>query len=228
MPTIRVYVKKSASLALVIIAFVVSVIIVTAIIFNLLPNKIHLGLVLFTAYYIKEIGIAVALAILFFLTYTAFRVFKKAESPKQEFIKMAPAILIWLCVLIYAADFLEEFFDDTNCQHYNYNEKLNGGTKTINGKKYTINLCGNGGSNSRFFGDGLDKVKLEILNEQGEVLAKRHYSVFWDGVPSHNPIELHSDHITYYDDADQYDSQRTISMPPTIIDWIRARISLLD
>jgi hypothetical protein len=116
--------------------------------------------------------------------------------------------------------------DNTDCQQYNYNEKLNGGVKEFNGKKFTINICGSGTNNSHFFGDSMDKVLLTIINDQGELLAKMHYKVFWDGQPRHEPLTIGKDSITYQDDEKQAD--HTITMPPTFIDWIRARIPLFN
>lgn len=116
--------------------------------------------------------------------------------------------------------------DYTDCQRYNYNNKLNGGVKEFDGKKYTINICGSGTNNSHFFGDSFDTVKLTITNAQGEVVAKRRYKVFWDGVPGHEPLTIDKNRIIYQDDEEQTD--HTISMPPTTIEWIRARIPLLN
>ncbi|UQP02915.1 hypothetical protein L0Z36_26220 [Burkholderia multivorans] len=116
--------------------------------------------------------------------------------------------------------------DYTDCQRHNYNNKLNGGVKEFDGKKYTINICGSGTNNSHFFGDSFDAVTLTITNEQGEVVAKRRYKVFWDGVPGHEPLTIDKNRIIYQDDEEQTD--HTISMPPTTIEWIRARIPLLN
>lgn len=116
--------------------------------------------------------------------------------------------------------------DNTDCQQYNYTEKLNGGVKEFGGEKFTINICGSGTDNSHFFGDSMDKVQLTIINDQGELLAKRHYKVFWDGQPGHEPLAIGKDSITYQDDEKQAD--HTITIPPTFIDWIRARIPLFN
>ncbi|RQS46062.1 hypothetical protein DID99_32630 [Burkholderia sp. Bp8986] len=118
--------------------------------------------------------------------------------------------------------FLQANRDDTDCQHHNYNDKLNGGVKEFAGKKYTIDICGSGTNNNHFFGDGMDSVKLTISDSQGEILARRYYKVFWDGRPGHEQLMIGPDSITYQDDEKQKDY--TIAMPPATIDWIRARL----
>ncbi len=112
--------------------------------------------------------------------------------------------------------------DYTDCQHYNYNDRLNGGTKVIDGKTYTINICGSGTNNSHFFGDSMDSVQLTVLNEKGKILAKRHYKVFWDGRPGHEPLVIGRNSITYQDDEEQTD--HVIDVPPTTLDWVKARL----
>ena len=116
--------------------------------------------------------------------------------------------------------------DYIDCQRYNYNSKLNGGVKEFDGKKYTINICGSGTNNSHFSGDSFDAVELTIANDQGDIVAKRRYKVFWDGVPGHEPLTIGKDSITYQDDEEQAD--HTITMPPTFLDRVRAKLPFLN
>lgn len=227
MPTIRQYFYKSVKNSLLILASIIVLILACVVIDWFLPNQVHNGLVVISLHFIKEIGVAIAFAILLFLGYKAFKVFKTEKTPSQEFIKMTPTVIIWFVIIFSVANFIEENGDVTDCQKYNYNEKLNGGVKEFNGKKYTINICGSGVNNGHFFGDSMDTVQLTVLNEQGKLLAKRHYKVFWDGQPGHEPIAIEKDRLTYYDDKDQ-DGQRTIAIPPTFIDLIRARLPLIN
>ncbi|RQR27368.1 hypothetical protein DIE23_27210 [Burkholderia sp. Bp9143] len=134
--------------------------------------------------------------------------------------------LIFLSLVGGSIFFLQGNHDYTDCQHHNYNNKLNGGIKEFNGKKYTINICGSGINNSHLFGDGMDSVQLTVTDAQGEILAKRYYKVFWDGQPGHEPLRTGPDSITYQDDEKQADY--TITMPPTVIDWARARIPFFN
>ena len=122
--------------------------------------------------------------------------------------------------------FLRGNHDYTDCQRYNYSDKLNGGVKEFDGKKFTIKICGSGPGNSHLFGNSMDAVVLTITSEQGEVLARRRYKVFWEGQPGHEPLIIGKNSITYQDDAEQAD--HTIAMPPTTIDWIRARLPFFN
>jgi hypothetical protein len=225
MQTVGAYVKKSFILAVVIIAWIITLAFAVPALLLLLPSKTTSGIFLVAPDYSSEIGNIIVFAIILFLGYKAYKVARTAESIPQEFIKMMPAIIMWVLIIGLGAEFFAVNNDNTDCQRYNYNDKLNGGVKKFNGKKYTINLCGNGGNiNGRF-----DRVRVEILDEKGELQAKRYFSVFWDGRPGHFPIETGPDKIIYYDDAaDDEHSQRDINIPPTTIDWIRARLALFN
>jgi hypothetical protein len=176
----------------------------------------------------KEIGITIGIAILIFLGYKAFRVFKTEKFPGQEFKKIAPVAIVWFIGIFSLANYIAAFDPGYNCQKYNYNEKLNGGVKEYQGKKYTINICGSGVNNGRF-GDYTDEVRLEVFNEQRELVAVRYYAVFWGGEPGAHPIEVHQDSISYQnEDKDAYFKHGSITMPPTFIDWIRLKIPLFS
>ncbi len=136
--------------------------------------------------------------------------------------KLALFIAIGIIVLGYGASFLENSFNNTDCQRYNYNDKLNGGVKEFDDKKYTINICGSGVNTSHLFGDSMDQVQLTITDEQGSLLVKRRYKIFWDGQPGHEPITIEKGKIIYQDDEKQVD--HTIVMPPTFLESLRARL----
>ncbi|HFT8010366.1 TPA: hypothetical protein ACU9T0_006026 [Burkholderia cenocepacia] len=139
---------------------------------------------------------------------------------------LGAAIGIFLLLAGTGALLVSESRNYVDCQRYNYNDKLNGGVKEIGGRKYTINICGSGVNSSHFFGDSMDVVQLTISDERGVILAKRHYKVFWEGQPGHEPLTIGQDRITYQDDEKQADY--TIAMPPTTIDWIRARLPFIN
>ncbi len=128
------------------------------------------------------------------------------------------AILSFGALVVYAMN----NHGDIDCQRYNYNGILNGGVKVFDGKKYIVNICGSGVDDRRFLGDKMDNVRLTISNDKGEVLAKRNYKVFWDGQPGHEPLVIEKNRIIYQDDKEQVD--HSISMPPTMLDRIRARL----
>ncbi|MEB2558740.1 hypothetical protein [Burkholderia cenocepacia] len=133
---------------------------------------------------------------------------------------------IFLLIVGAGALFVSESRDYVDCQRYNYNDKLNGGEKEIDGRKYTINICGSGVNDNHFFGDSMDVVQITVLDAGGEVLAKRRYKVFWGGQPGHEPLAIGTNGITYQDDEKQADY--TIAVPPTTIDWIRARLPFIN
>ena len=227
MPTMLNYFYKSIKNLFLILTSIIVLILACVVIDWFLPRQIHNGLIVASLHFIEQMGLAVVFGIFVFFGYKAFKVFRTAESPSQEFIKMTPTVIIWLVIIFSGAILIDNHGTGSGCQNYNYNEKLNGGVKVFNGKKYTINICGSGVDNSPFFGDGMDTVHLTVLSEQGALLARRRYKVFWDGEPGHEPIGIEKDKLTYYDDEDQ-DGPRSITMPPTWLDWIRARLPLVD
>jgi hypothetical protein len=109
----------------------------------------------------------------------------------------------------------------TSCDRYT--KSLNGGEKVYAGRKFRITLCGNGGDENFM----RDKVRMQILSESGEVLAQRKFYVDWNGA---GPFELSygDDHLTYFDVAQDSNFEHKVSMPPTRLDWIRARLPLVD
>ncbi|MCO8402848.1 hypothetical protein ABEG10_38345 (plasmid) [Burkholderia cenocepacia] len=116
--------------------------------------------------------------------------------------------------------------DDTDCQHFNYNVKMNGGIKQVDGTTYIVNICGSGASRHGFFADQNEQVKLIVTDVYGSTLATRLFFVVWDGRPGEDTIKIRNGKLIYFDAADEYDSERSISMPPTAIDWIAARIPI--
>jgi hypothetical protein len=227
MSTVRTYLVKSCQLALVVGgALLVLVIAISGLLF-VVPNDAATGVMIVGGTHRTLVIGVVVLLIIAYLGYRASGVFKKAEKPYQELAKMAPALVLWCLIVVFAGSAWNEVTDGTDCQAHNYNEQLNGGRTVIGGKAYIINLCGSGRSDSFLFGSSFDRVRLEVLNEQGELMIKRYYSVFWDGQSGHEPIAVHQDSISYVDDA--YDGNpQTITIPPTYLDWLRARVALFN
>ncbi|QXW45188.1 hypothetical protein [Pseudomonas amygdali] len=131
-------------------------------------------------------------------------------------------IFMLTALVIYSAAF--NVLDSTDCRSYNHTKELNGGTKNFDNKTFVISICGVGVNNSLFNGDGMERVRLTISDDQGELLARRYYRVFWDGQPGHEPLKVSDNSITYQDDREQKD--HAITMPPTRLEWIRARLPL--
>lgn len=116
--------------------------------------------------------------------------------------------------------------DDTDCQRFNYNAKLNGGIKQVDGATYIVNICGSGGRGNGLFTDQNEQVKIVVTDAHGSTLATRLFFVFWGGRPGNEPIEIRNGKLIYFDASDEYDGTRSISMPPTVIDWVAARMPI--
>ncbi|WP_232440968.1 hypothetical protein [Burkholderia ubonensis] len=116
--------------------------------------------------------------------------------------------------------------DDTDCQRFNYNAKLNGGIKHVDGTTYMVTICGSGGRGNGLFADQNEQVKIVVADAHGSTLATRLFFVFWGGRPGNEPIEIRDGKLIYFDASDEYDGTRSISMPPTAIDWVAARIPI--
>ena len=110
-----------------------------------------------------------------------------------------------------------------DCDSYNDPGTLNAGIKTFNGKTYKIQVCGTGGNDQSGTDDELE---LQVFSQEGELLAKRHYSVNWKASPSfHQPLEYTDDAVIY---NVYHGDDGKIKIPPTKLDWIFARIPFLN
>ncbi|WP_185732502.1 hypothetical protein [Burkholderia sp. Bp8963] len=78
--------------------------------------------------------------------------------------------------------------DGTDCQRFNYNVKMNGGIKQVDGTTYIINVCGSGVRSNGFFADQNEQVKFVVTDAHGSTLATRLFFVFWDGRPGEESL----------------------------------------
>ncbi|MFT3849878.1 MAG: hypothetical protein QM739_14755 [Propionivibrio sp.] len=106
------------------------------------------------------------------------------------------------------------------CDHYT--QELNGGIRTVNGKQYTIQLCGT----KRLWGGG-EEVRLQVLSEEGRLLARR-YSVFYWNDPGEVKLRHYKGTTIYYGAEANGGATQSIHLPPTCWDWITARLPLFD
>ena len=103
-----------------------------------------------------------------------------------------------------------------------YTEEMNGGPRKFQEKTYNILLCGYLGLiDPGNFPD--DEVRLQIFSESGELLAQRYLKpIFGMGEGSYD-VEYGADYLIYKDgEGEGY--QKRIAMPPSRLDWIRARL----
>lgn len=131
--------------------------------------------------------------------------------------------VILLPVLVYASACL---FDALLPVRYDrcdvYTKKLNGGLKSINGRVYNVSMCGTGGDSMQ----SGDEVRLQVFGASGRLLVQRHFTVNWnENYP--NALEYGTDRITYYDNNGKGGSA-TISFPPTVVEWMRARLPFFN
>ena len=176
--------------------------------------------------YKAEIAFAALGVFLVLLAYKAYRYVKRTENPWQTarenlkpnlIIISSITFIIYAGMVLFAARFPTEY---DRCDFYN--KELGGGVKEYQGRKFKVHLCG-----IRVGDHEPDAIRLQVFNEKGDLLALRHFRFYRD-TSSPNVPEYHPDHITYFDEFRDPDSTKTMTMPPTTLDWIRARIPLLD
>ncbi|WP_257127920.1 hypothetical protein [Burkholderia sp. MSMB1835] len=135
-------------------------------------------------------------------------------------------VTLGFLTLAYVFGFRGIMTDDTDCRRFNYNAKLNGGIKQVDGTTYIVNICGSGGRGDGLFADQNEQVKIVVADAHGSTLATRLSFVFWGGRPGYEPIEIRDGKLIYFDASDRYDGMRSISMPPTTLDRVAARIPI--
>jgi len=125
---------------------------------------------------------------------------------------LAISYLLWFVLLRPSPD---SYY---RCEYYT--EHLNGGVRTFQGKQYNIVLCGLQGridpGNVQY-----DEVRLMVLSMDGELLAERYYEPWWNLME----LEYGDDYLAYV--AMYKSGTQKIAMPPTRLDWLRARLPRL-
>lgn len=212
---------KAISVILKVALVTVAVFLVVAIALMFLPNDIRNAITLFSLKHAKSAVFAITSIIFVLYFYRLVRNINQFNRAKR-----VGLAIVTLCFLafFYLVNFRGFTTDDTDCQRFNYNARLNGGIKQVDGTTYIVNVCGSGHRDNGFFADQNEQVKIVVADAHGSTLATRLFFVFWGGRPGNDPIEIHDGKLIYFDASDQYDSMRSIPMPPTAIDWITARL----
>jgi len=214
---------KGLSIILRTAAGVVAAVLVGAFAWALLPAAVTNGITLYSLFNAKIVVFG-GTSILFALY--LYRLLKNIDHFSRSKRVVLTSVTLSFLAFFYVVNFRGIATDDTDCQRYNYNGKLNGGIKQVADKAYIVNLCGSGSRNSGFFANPNEQVKLVVTDEHGATLATRLFFVFWGGRRGNEPIEIRDGKLIYFDAADEYDGTRSISMPPTAIDWIAAKIPI--
>lgn len=125
---------------------------------------------------------------------------------------------IGLAFLVYLGVGLFIHFDRPNYDRCDvFTKELNGGRKSFRGTTYFARLCGADVKN------GVE-IKFQLLDESGRLLAQRYFSYYVNSA-SERDLADGMDAIIYYDNS-KSDPMRSIPVPPTKWDWIRARLPL--
>ena len=230
MPTIRKNVKNY----LLFVAYAVLLLLVLVIVIFLIPDPPPGTLPIIYVIPERKAEIAWAFLTIFlcFMSYKFYRSIKCAENPRQAIwdnLKAHIVILLSISAMSYVgmAVFVTLFPTEYGRCDF-FNKHLNGGVKKFQDQKLKVHLCGTGGYSSMLSHEDYE-IRLQVFSEQGELLATRYFTIsYGDGFSQ--VIEYHPDSIKYEDYADHNDDdfETTLSMPPTTLDWIRARIPLLD
>ena len=220
--------RKNIKNYLLFVAYVVLVLVVG---FFLLPDPLALKIMLFyIPQYKTEIAWTVSVIFFCFMGYKFYRTIKSAENPQQEIrdnLKAHMIILLFISSIIYVGMAVFATGYD-RCDFFN--EKLSGGVKEFQGQKFKVHFCGKGGYSGNMLNGNVDyEIRLQVFNEQRELLATRYFSMSYGGRFDH-VIEYYPDSIKYTDEPDRldHDYQTTLAMPPTFLDWLKTKIPLLN
>jgi hypothetical protein len=102
-----------------------------------------------------------------------------------------------------------------------YTEEMNGGVQTFQGKEYKVVLCGLRG---RIDPENVhhDEVRLHVYSMEGELLAERYYEPR-TGMRFNMQLEYGPDYLIY-NDGEGSGFQTKMTMPPTFVERIRAKL----
>ncbi|MGA3972412.1 hypothetical protein ACI2VT_16520 [Ralstonia nicotianae] len=128
------------------------------------------------------------------------------------------AIALYVLASVLIKTHPQQFFD---CERDT--KLLNGGVKVYDGKKLNVVLCGAGPDENMMN----DKIRLQVFAEDGDLLAQRTFYVHWD-TNADRELVYNKDHLTYFDASQNNNYIHHVRMPPTWLDWIKARLPLMN
>lgn len=123
--------------------------------------------------------------------------------------------------LIVAAYFLIGLVIHLNRPNYGrcdiFTKELNGGEKHFHGEAYYAKLCGADIRNGT-------EIRFQLFDRAGKLRAQRYFSYYVNSATERD-LSDGMDSIIYYDGSKESPLQ-SISIPPTMWDWIQARLPL--
>jgi len=180
----------------------------------ILPDWISVKIIIFLVIFKNWIGYTLLVII---VLWTLYWLIKDTQKIKKKSLIVLSAVAIGYAFIWIISLFHQSSYAD--CDYYT--KSLNGGIKDFKGKKYTVKMC----STKFFWGDG-SQVRLQILDDMGELKALRYFIFYWND-SADKELEYGDDVILYYDNS-QSVPLKSLKMPPSKIDWIRARLPLFN
>lgn len=214
---------KVAMTILKVVLFVIAVYLVVDIAWPFVPVDVHNAITIFAILNTKLAVLAITSIIFGFYLYWLVRNFNRFSRAKRTGLG---SVTLVFSAFVYLVGFRGIVTDRTDCQRFNYDVRMSGGVKQVDGTTYVVNLCGSGTPGNGFFADPNEQVKLVVSDAYGSTLATRLFFVFWDGRPGEESISIRKNKLIYFDASDEDDSERSISLPPTTLDWVAARIPI--
>ncbi|RQV26341.1 hypothetical protein DF039_06435 [Burkholderia cenocepacia] len=202
---------------------VIAIYLVVDIGWTFVPVDVHNAITIFALVHTKLAIFAITSIIFGFYVYRLVRNFNRFSRAKRA---GAAIVTLVFFAFVYLVGYRGIMIDRTDCQRFNYNVKMDGGVKQVDGITYIVNICGSGVRSNGFLGDQNEQVKLVVSDAHGSTLATRLFFVFWDGRPGEDSTIIRKNKLVYFDASDEDDSERSISLPPTTFDWVAAKFPI--
>lgn len=202
---------------------VIAIYLVVDIGWTFVPVDVHNAITIFALVHTKPAIFAITSIIFGFYVYRLVRNFNRFSRAKRA---GAAIVTLVFFAFVYLVGYRGIMIDRTDCQRFNYNVKMDGGVKQVDGITYIVNICGSGVRSNGFLGDQNEQVKLVVSEAHGSTLATRLFLVFWDGRPGEDSTIIRKNKLVYFDASDEDDSERSISLPPTTFDWVAAKFPI--
>ncbi|MDR1063991.1 MAG: hypothetical protein LBL48_08720 [Azoarcus sp.] len=145
---------------------------------------------------------------------------KAKEFSRKEIISEA----IWRAVFVLSVislsylALISQYYDNRIGPHY----KCRDIPKEFQEKAFTIQVC----EGPIIYEDRVNRpVRLSVFDEQNRLRAVRYFVSLYHHLSDDAPIEYQEDRLMYYDSNSQ---DKYIAIPPTTLDWLRARIPFTD